>query len=69
MFSKIRTTKTASWFSSICRSCIQPLAPGPRPTLRWPEQRSSGTVSDQSGGVLPQAAISIKNTATGITAH
>jgi hypothetical protein len=27
----------------------------------------SGTVSDQSGGVLPQAAISIKNIATGIT--
>src|SRR6266581_9389365 len=27
----------------------------------------SGTVTDQSGGVLPQAAISIKNIATGIT--
>jgi hypothetical protein len=27
----------------------------------------SGTVSDQSGGVVPQAAISIKNIATGIT--
>src|SRR6266852_9765007 len=27
----------------------------------------SGTVMDQSGGVVPQAAISIKNIATGIT--
>src|SRR3981189_1349527 len=27
----------------------------------------SGTVSDQSGGVVPQAAISIKNIATDIT--
>ncbi len=26
----------------------------------------SGTVSDQSGGVVPQAAVSIKNVATGI---
>src|SRR5467141_2907266 len=66
MFSKIRTTKTASCFLAFVVLVFSPLllvtahAQVAGATL-------SGTVSDQSGGVLPQAAISIKNIATGIT--
>src|SRR5467141_3995205 len=66
MFSKIRTTKTASCFLAFVVLVFSPLllvtahAQVAGATL-------SGTVSDQSGGVLPQAAIAIKNIATGIT--
>src|SRR5882672_3657065 len=66
MFSKIRTMKNAACFLAFVVLVFSPLllvtahAQVAGATL-------SGTVSDQSGGVLPQAAISIKNTATGIT--
>jgi hypothetical protein len=66
MFSKIRSTKTASCFLAFVVLVFSPLllvtahAQVAGATL-------SGTVSDQSGGVVPQAAISIKNIATGIT--
>src|SRR5882762_3895313 len=66
MLSKIRTTKTASCFLAFVVLVFSPLllvtahAQVAGATL-------SGTVSDQSGGVLPQAAIAIKNIATGIT--
>src|SRR6266576_2009463 len=66
MFSKIRTMKNAACFLAFVVLVFSPLllvtahAQVAGATL-------SGTVSDQSGGVLPQAAISIKNIATGIT--
>src|SRR3981189_3256951 len=66
MFSKIRTTKTASCFLAFVVLVFSPLllVTAPAQVARAP---LSGTVSDQSGGVLPQAAIAIKNIATGIT--
>src|SRR6266576_3455220 len=66
MFSKIRTMKNAACFLAFVVLVFSPLllvtahAQVAGATL-------SGTVSDQSGGVLPQAAIAIKNIATGIT--
>src|SRR5712691_12730040 len=66
MYSKIRSTKNAACFLAFAVLVFNPLllvtahAQVAGATL-------SGTVMDQSGGVLPQAAISIKNIATGIT--
>jgi hypothetical protein len=66
MFSKIRTTKTAACFVAFVTLVLSPLL---RVTAHAQVAGAtlSGTVADQSGGVLPQAAISIKNIATGIT--
>src|SRR5467141_257494 len=66
MFSKIRTTKTASCFLAYVVLVFSPLL-SPTSHAQVAGATLSGTVSDQSGGVLPQAAISIKNIATGIT--
>src|SRR5712691_6985315 len=66
MYSKIRSTKNAACFLAFAVLVFNPLllvtahAQVAGATL-------SGTVTDQSGGVLPQAAISIKNIATDIT--
>jgi hypothetical protein len=66
MFSKIRTTRTAACFLAFVTLAFSPLL---RVTAHAQVAGAtlSGIVSDQSGGVLPQAAVSIKNIATGIT--
>jgi hypothetical protein len=66
MFSKIRTTKTAACFLAFVVLGFSPLLMV-RAHAQVAGATLSGTVSDQSGGVVPQAAISIKNIATGIT--
>jgi hypothetical protein len=66
MFSKIRTTKTAACFLAFVVLAFSPLFSGPA-LAQVAGATLSGTVADQSGGFLPQAAISIKNIATGIT--
>src|SRR6266853_2109334 len=65
MFSKIRTTKIAACFLVFVALVFSPLL---RVTAHAQVAGAtlSGTVADQSGGFLPQAAISIKNIATGI---
>jgi hypothetical protein len=66
MFSKIRTTKTVACFLAFVILVFSPLL-SPTAHAQVAGATITGTVSDQSGGVLPQAAISIKNIATGIT--
>src|SRR6266566_1949116 len=66
MYTKIRTTKTAACFLAFVVLVFSPLLL-PTAHAQVAGATLSGTVSDQSGGVLPQAAISIKNIATGIT--
>jgi hypothetical protein len=66
MFCKIRTTKTAVCFLAFLVLVFSPLLLV-RAHAQVVGATLSGTVSDQSGGVVPQAAISIKNIATGIT--
>jgi hypothetical protein len=66
MSSKIRTTKTAACFLAFVVLVFSPLlsATGHAQVVG---ATLSGTVADQSGGFVPQAAISAKNIATGIT--
>jgi hypothetical protein len=66
MFSKIRTTKTAACFLSFVALLCSPLLLATA-HAQVVGATLSGTVADQSGGLVPQAAISIRNTATDIT--
>jgi carboxypeptidase family protein/TonB-dependent receptor-like protein len=66
MFSKIRTTKTAACFLAFVALVFSSLFSATA-HAQVAGATLSGTVSDQSGGVVPQAAVSIKNIATGIT--
>jgi hypothetical protein len=66
MFSKIRTTKTAACFLSFVALLCSPLLLATA-HAQVAGATLSGTVADQSGGLVPQAAISIRNTATDIT--
>src|SRR6266849_8182751 len=66
MFSKIRSTKNAASFLVFAAVVFSPLLAA-KAHAQVAGATLSGTVTDQSGGVLPQAAISIKNIATGIT--
>src|SRR6202790_1949134 len=66
MFSKIRTTKTATYFLTfvilVCSLWLPATA-----HAQVAGATLSGTVSDSSGAILPQATISIRNVATDIT--
>ena len=66
MFSKIRTTKTAAYFLTFVTLVLSLWLPDTA-HAQVAGATLSGTVSDQSGGILPQAAISIRNVATDIT--
>ena len=66
MYSKTRCTKTAACFLAFAALVFSSLLPA---TARAQVAGAtlSGTVTDQSGGVVPQASISVKNIDTGIT--
>jgi len=66
MFSRIRTTKSVAFFASILALAFSPLL---LTTARAQVAGAtlSGIVADQSGGVIPQVSISVRNTATDIT--
>jgi hypothetical protein len=66
MFSKIRTTKTAACFLAFVILALSPLLSGTA-LAQVAGATLSGTVTDQSGAFVPQAAISIRNVATDIT--
>src|SRR5260221_11156832 len=66
MLSKIQITKTAACFLAFVVLVISPLLLATA-HAQVAGATLSGTVTDQSGGLVPQAAISIKNIATGIT--
>src|ERR1700730_7098040 len=66
MFSEIRPTKIAASIATFVALLFSPLALAPV-SAQVVGATLSGTVTDQSGAVVPQATISIKNTATGIT--
>jgi hypothetical protein len=66
MFSKIRTTKTAACFLAFVALAFSPLL-SVTAHAQVAGATLSGTVTDQSGAFVPQAAISIRNVATDIT--
>src|ERR1700730_5461114 len=66
MFSEIRSTKIAASFATCVALLFSPLVLAPV-SAQVTGATLSGTVTDQSGGVVPRAGISIKNIATGVT--
>src|ERR1700687_2753749 len=66
MFSKIRSTKRAASFLAFVSLVFSPLLSATA-YAQVAGATLSGTVTDQSGGLVPQAAISIRNVATDIT--
>src|SRR6202140_4647011 len=66
MFSKIRITKTVASFLAFAALVFSPLLPSTA-YAQVAGATLSGTVADQSGAILPQATISIRNVATDIT--
>jgi hypothetical protein len=66
MFSKIRTTKTATCFVAFVVLVLSLWLPATA-LSQVAGATLSGTVADQSGAVIPQASISAKNVATDIS--
>ena len=66
MFSEIRSTKIAAGVATFVALLFGPLALAPV-SAQVTGATLSGTVTDQSGAVVPKAGISIKNIATGVT--
>jgi Carboxypeptidase regulatory-like domain/TonB dependent receptor/TonB-dependent Receptor Plug Domain len=66
MFSKIRTTKTAAYFLTFVTLACSLWLTAPA-HAQVAGATLSGTVTDPSGAILPQATISIRNVSTDIT--
>src|SRR6202035_539027 len=66
MFSEIGPTRIAASFATFVALLFSPLALAPV-SAQVTGATLSGTVTDQSGAVVPKAEISIKNIATGVT--
>src|SRR5579864_1260731 len=65
MFSKIRTTKTATYFVTSVILVVSLWLPATA-HAQVVGATLSGTITDKSGAVIPQASISVKNIDTGI---
>ena len=66
MFSEMHPIKMAGSFAAFVTLLFSPLFLAPV-SAQVTGATLSGTVTDQSGGIVPKAEISIKNTATGLT--